>query len=124
MNRVLLTVLLLAQCLTANAFDVDGKPMGTYNIGEEYFSVPQYLPYYPTAATIWPRVVEIQCDMKDGVMQCDGYNWSPDMGRAEYLFVTPVVRKPVLVNAPVTNTIIKETEKIIYKEVPVKKGKE
>lgn len=122
MMKLTLTALLLCLCVTAKAFDVEGKPMGTYNIGEEYFSVPQYLPGHPTAATIWPRVVEIQCDRTTtGDLTCDGYNWSPDMGRAEYLFVTPVIRKE---KEPIVNTIVLDREKIIYKEVPQKKGKE
>lgn len=44
--------------------------------------VPQYLPGYPTAATIWPRVIEVPC-VKD---VCAGYSITPAMGRGEYLF--------------------------------------
>lgn len=88
---------------------------------------PQYLPYYPTAATIWPRVLELKCTKSGAVLKCPGYNWSPEMGRAEYLFVKPVVvedPQPVVI----TNTVIKEVpvikEVIVLKEVPIKKKRE
>lgn len=44
--------------------------------------VPQYLPGYPTAAPIWPRVIELRC--VNGV--CAGYTITPELGRGEYLF--------------------------------------
>ncbi len=44
--------------------------------------VPQYMPGFPTAATIWPRVVEVRC-VND---LCSGYDITPEMGRGEYLF--------------------------------------
>lgn len=51
--------------------------------------VPQYMPGYPTAATIWPRVVILQCENE----LCAGYAITPEMGRGEYLFFEPAVRK-------------------------------
>lgn len=73
---------------------------------------PQYLPGSPTAATIYPRVIEVNCvKLADGNAKCDGYNWLPEMGRGEYLFI-----KPRIVEAPRPVTVIKE--------VPVKKKKE
>lgn len=66
---------------------------------------PQYMPNYPTAAVIWPRVIEVPCTKTStGDMTCDGYDYSPSMGRAEYLFIAPTV---------------KETPKPIEKLVPV-----
>ena len=47
--------------------------------------VPQYLPGYPTAATIWPRVIVIQCTED----LCAGYTITPELGRGEYLFFVP-----------------------------------
>ncbi|MDP9601083.1 hypothetical protein ABL840_21655 [Variovorax sp. NFACC27] len=47
--------------------------------------VPQYMPGYPTAATIWPRVIVIQCTND----LCAGYEVTPEMGRGEYLFFVP-----------------------------------
>ena len=81
--------------------------------------VPQYLPGFPTAATIWPRIVEVNCESNKGQLQCEGFHWTPDMGRAEYLFITPkVVEKP----APVI--VEKIVEKKVLVEVPVKKKPE
>jgi hypothetical protein len=77
------------------------------------YHAPQYMPGSPTAATIYPRVIDVKCTQVGGMLNCDGYNWSPDMGRAEYLMIRPTIVKPV---QPKVITIIKE--------VPVKQGKE
>lgn len=86
-------------------------PEGTYH-------VPQYLPGTPTAATLYPRVVEVSCVRNsDSSLKCDGYNWTPDMGRAEYLLVKPHVIEPVqpvIIERPVT----------VLKEVSCKKTHE
>lgn len=90
---------------------------------------PQYMPFYPTAAVIWPRVIEVPCTKEpSGNLLCEEYHWSPSMGRAEYLFIAPVVKEPV---APtVVREVVKETvvvpgpERIVLKEVPVKPKKE
>lgn len=73
----------------------DGEP-GGYENGEMVFNdvyhVPQYLPGYPTAATIWPRVIDVPCTRAaGGELQCQGYNWLPKFGRGEYLFFRPVI---------------------------------
>lgn len=88
---------------------------------EGIFHAPQYMPGYPTAATLWPRVVDVQCKKVGAVLNCDGYNWMPEYGRGEYLMIHPVI---VNDPKPITNTIIKEIPVIILKEVPVKKKKE
>jgi hypothetical protein len=49
--------------------------------------VPQYMPGFPTAATIWPRVVEARCTEGNA---CAGYLITPEMGRGEYLFFRPI----------------------------------
>ena len=118
MTKTLVFLALMLTALCASAVDITGQPMGVQESTEPYYSVPQYLPYYPTAAVIWPRVVEVPCEQgADGKMICEGYNWTPAMGRAEYLFIMPKLKK-----APtVTNTIINNT---VIKEVPVKKGNE
>lgn len=73
---------------------------------------PQYMPGYPTAATIFPRVVDVPCTKTaKGDLQCDGYNWMPDMGRGEYLFVRPHLVEAAKPVVPIT----------IIKEVPKKK---
>jgi OmpA-OmpF porin, OOP family len=58
------------------------------SLGNGMYQVPGFMPYYPTAATIWPRVVQVRCSA-DGV--CDGYSITPALGRGEYLYVQPVV---------------------------------
>jgi hypothetical protein len=86
---------------------------------------PQYMPQYPTAATIWPRVVEVPCTKAtSGDLNCAGYDWNPAMGRGEYLFVSP---KVVEVSKPQVVTVIKEVPgpiREVLVEVPVKKKKE
>ncbi len=67
----------------------------------------QYMPGYPTAATLYPRVIDVPCTQSGTTLQCKGYNWSPDMGRGEYLMIHPVVvHEPV--STVITNTVIKE----------------
>lgn len=86
---------------------------------------PQYMPGYPTAATIWPRVVEVPCTKTAaGDLNCAGYKWTPNLGRGEYLFIVPrVVEEPVIV-APIHDTIIVErSEPIKPKSKPKKKVK-
>ncbi len=83
--------------------------------------VPQYLPGNPTAATIWPRVVDVNCtkNVDGNVLTCEGYHWLPEMGRGEYLLLHPVVVEP-------PKPIIVEKTKVVtvIKEVPVKKKHE
>lgn len=95
-------------------------------IDNDIYHAPQYLPYSPTSATIYPRVIEVPCTLEpssehtNGVLNCEGYHWNPSMGRAEYLFFSP---KIIAKQEP----IIKEVQipgPVIYKEVPVKKKRE
>ena len=72
-------------------------PVGDYGV----YHVPQYMPGYPTAATIWPRVVEVKCEND----VCEGYQNLPALGRGEYLFFKPIntiaaVSIPVVVSIP------------------------
>jgi hypothetical protein len=65
-----------------NASGTDqAEPVGDLGV----WHVPQYLPGYPTAATIWPRVVVIPCRAE----LCGGYEITPELGRGEYLFFRP-----------------------------------
>ncbi|MGJ7524092.1 hypothetical protein [Variovorax sp. GB1P17] len=59
----------------------NAQPVGDYGV----WHVPQYMPGFPTAATIWPRVVILQC-VSD---LCNGYELTPELGRGEYLFFRP-----------------------------------
>lgn len=87
------------------------------------FHAPQYMAAFPTAATIWPRVVEVPCTKTGNALKCEGYDWQPKMGRGEYLFFKPVVR---VVEPPVvvTNTVVREVPVIVLKEVPAKPKRE
>lgn len=92
-----------------------GTPAPMITVGAEtavyvddgYYHIPQYLPNHPTAATIWPRVVQVECEKVDGKIVCGGYNWTSKLGRAEYIMIIPYM---------------KETPKqvIVYREVPAK----
>ncbi|QRF62887.1 hypothetical protein [Variovorax paradoxus] len=57
------------------------QPVGDYGV----WHVPQFMPGYPTSATLWPRVIEVRCIER----QCEGYALPPELGRTEYLFVRP-----------------------------------
>ena len=92
---------------------------------EGIFHAPQYMPGYPTAATIFPRVLDVECYklddwdnktlMSDGDrVKCNGYHWMPEMGRGEYLFI-----RPHLVNTPTPVVVEKVVEKIVEKKVYV-----
>jgi len=80
-------------------------------VGEAIFQIQQYMPGYPTAATIWPRVVEVPCTTVAGKQVCNGYDWQPRYGRGEYLFV-----RPVAMVVPEPKVVIKEVVKVV--EVP------
>jgi hypothetical protein len=68
-----------------NAFEVDNN----------VFHAPQYMPGYPTSAVIYPRVIDTTCEEVATSLNCSGYHWLPSMGRAEYLFFKPnVIRQP------------------------------
>lgn len=81
---------------------------------------PGYLPYHPTAATVWPRVIEVDCvKQSSGNLDCEGYRWSPSMGRGEYIFIQPRIKEPV---EPVI--IERAVPFEVIKEVPAKKIRE
>jgi hypothetical protein len=60
----------------------NAEPVGDLGV----WHVPQYLPGFPTAATLWPRVVELRCIGST----CPGYEVTPALGRGEYLFFRPM----------------------------------
>ena len=61
----------------------NADPVADYGV----WHVPQYMPGFPTAATIWPRVVDVRCAEDNA---CTGYLITPAMGRGEYLFFRPI----------------------------------
>lgn len=81
-------------------------------VENDLFHSPQYLPFHPTAGTIWPRVVEVPCIRTGAILKCEGYNWTPKMGRGEYLFFKPRIIEPAK-----PEIVIRE----VLKEVPSKK---
>jgi len=86
------------------------------------FHAPQYMPGHPTAATLYPRVVDVECTKVSTGLNCKGYNWLPELGRGEYLMIRPVLApEPVVV----TKTVVVPGP-VVVKEVlvEVKKKKE
>ena len=94
----------------ANQSDV-ATPVGDYGV----YHVPQYMPGFPTAATIWPRVVEVECQND----RCAGYQSAPALGRGEYLFF-----KPVQVVAAVSAPVVEPQPVVIIQREITKKIKE
>jgi hypothetical protein len=90
--------------------------------GDDILHAPQYMPFYPTAGVIWPRVVEVPCVRSGDVLKCEGYQWQPKLGRGEYLFIKPIITEAPAPVAP--QLIIREVPIVILKEVPVKKKRE
>lgn len=68
--------------------------------------VPQYMPGYPTAAVIWPRVIDVNCSQDGFNLKCEGYNWLPTYGRGEYLMIRPVRKEEPPVVKCCENVII------------------
>jgi hypothetical protein len=63
-----------------------GSYTNARSLGNGLYQVPGYMPGYPTAATIFPRVVQVRC----GADGCEGYTITPAIGRGEYVFVQPI----------------------------------
>lgn len=123
MNKVIaiLAACLLSTAAMAETVDIQTNQFGSGVPGSVTTEVqpvgelrglwhgPQYLPGVPTAATIYPRVVDVKCKLaKNGNALCEGYNWLPEMGRGEYLFIRPVIEAPPPVAPPVPKKRIKE----------------
>jgi hypothetical protein len=138
MRAALLLTLALAAGAAAAQVDVSRRPMGSGTPGSagveraapvanDLLHAPQYLPGFPTAATIWPRVVEVPCAREaGGGLRCDGYDWHPDLGRGEYLFIRPVVRAeppPAPAERVVTEKVVPViVERKVFIEVPAKRN--
>jgi hypothetical protein len=93
---------------------VKGFENSTLVLDNDIYHAPQYMAAFPTAATIWPRVVDVPCIKTGDSLKCEGYEWTPKMGRGEYLFF-----RPHITEAPVPQVEVRE--RIIIKEVPAKK---
>jgi hypothetical protein len=84
-------------------------------VSNDYLHTPQFMDGFPTAATIWPRIIDVPCTKVDGVLKCQGYTWNPKMGRGEYLFIRPVVAE---VTPPVVVPPVIVPPVIVVPEVP------
>jgi hypothetical protein len=84
----------------------DGAAAGTeaaQMVIDGLYHVPNYMPGFPTAATVWPRELPVECESEpeDGASRCTGYRVTPEVGRGEYIFVRPYARPaPKIVQAP------------------------
>lgn len=97
--------------------NIEGKTNGSGDGRYNVLHIPQYMPYYPTAATIWPRTIDVKCKDYDGNLDCEGYNWSPSMGRTEYLFINPVVENQKIEEPPeiTANSFVEQVKPIVLK---------
>ena len=137
--KKLLALVLLGTCITGyaeNSIIIERRQLGRGTpapavtqgtqqatiVNDSMYHVPQYLPGFPTAATIWPRTITTPCvRTTTGQLTCNGYNWLPEFGRAEYLFVTPQIVQPPQVIKEAVPVIV---EREVIREVPVKKIRE
>ena len=71
-------------------------------VADGLYHAPNYLPGFPTAATIWPRELPVDCqrDATTGKPICAGFEVYPATGRGEYLFVRPTLKTAPAVAAP------------------------
>ena len=100
---ILMTAFLVSSGCFAQAVGIERNELGTGTPGTSGFEqatptlendvyfAPQYMPGYPTASTIWPRVILVPCVKSGTTLKCQGYEWAPRMGRSEYLFFKPMI---------------------------------
>lgn len=116
-------VVIIRHQLGSGAPGFVGKEHATH-MGDGIYHAPQFLPSYPTAGAIWPRIIEVECEVGDkaNTVVCDGYNWMPAYGRGEYLMIRPTMKKPVDVRRDLV--VIPGPERVVIKEVPPKPKRE
>jgi hypothetical protein len=135
MKKLILALALvgLTGSVLAQAVSVDRRTLGSGTPGmtgfeltgkwdNNIFHAPQYMPGHPTAATLYPRVVDVECTKTTSGLNCKGYNWLPEMGRGEYLMIRPVLAEPQQVKVELVPVPVPGPT--VYKEVPVKPKKE
>ena len=105
MKKPILPLILFVFCELAGAqVSIDRTPLGSGTPGNngvenaipwdlDIYHAPQYMPGYPTASTIFPKTVSVLCVQNNNGIHCKGYNWHPEMGRAEYLMIRPIIVK-------------------------------
>ena len=74
-------------------------------VSDGLYHVPGYLPYQSTAATLWPRVVDVKCRDNGGTWYCSGYHVDGVLERGEDIYVRPhflrvALRAPVIEQRP------------------------
>lgn len=83
-----------------------GNEVATSTPDDGIYFAPQYMPGYPTAAVIWPRVVEVPCKHVSNNLVCENYKWKPEYGRGEYLLFTGAPIPEVKCKSCPTPTIV------------------
>lgn len=58
-------------------------------VSDGLYHVPGYLPYQSTAASLWPRVITVNCKQTEGTWYCSGYHIDGVLGRGEDVYVRP-----------------------------------
>ena len=106
MRTFILVLLAIAQCaaVSAQTVQIERAPLGSgeqitepgkyenaQSVYEGIYHAPQYMPGYPTAAVIWPKIIAVPCTKENDKITCRGYTWIPEYGRAEYLYFVPVL---------------------------------
>ena len=95
-------------------------------IANDLYNVPNYLPGYPTAASIWPRVISVNCDRQlNGSVVCGGYDVNQSMiGRGEYIYIKPIIHELPSVSIPPLQFKIEDIQlrlPPVFLDVPKKK---
>ena len=91
-----------------------------WDLQEQIYHVPQYLPGYPTSAVIYPKVITVKCkEVANGKLSCEDFKYQ--WGRMEYVFIKPIVEKEV--PPPVLVCPTPEPQ-IVWKEAACKKNRE
>lgn len=136
MRKLFITVLLAVTSLAASAqYVVENKLLGpgNYEIGSspafkvlgDLYHVPQFMPGYPTSATIWPRVTKTKCRFENRTVYCDPVRLTQYGDRTEYLFFTerekPTV-ETLIDNLSVRVDQLYESQKELDKKLGEKKS--
>lgn len=101
---ILPLILFVCSGISFAQLNIDRTPLGSGTPGNDgvenavpwdldIYHAPQYMPGYPTASTIFPRTIMVSCIENENGIRCKGYHWLPEMGRAEYLMIRPIIVK-------------------------------
>jgi len=101
----------------------NGNIENAFEVENNIFHAPQYMPGYPTSAVIYPRVIDVECEKTVDGLNCGGYNWLPSNGRGEYLFFRPQVKEASVPTVQPQNVVVIEKVVEIAKQqkLPIKK---